>query len=70
MSALGTGRLYLSRNISGTYSRQRLSQPQGHSSAGKIMLIKILMTQSGIGPATFRLVAQCLNLQRHGVPPN
>jgi hypothetical protein len=40
LSALRTGSLYPSGNISGTHFRYRLNQPQGHSVAGRIMSIK------------------------------
>jgi hypothetical protein len=40
-----------------------LSQPQGHSASEGIM------SPSGIEPATFRLVAQCLNQLCQHVPP-
>ena len=63
LSAQRTGRLYPPGNIPGTHCCQRLNQPQGHNAAGGIV------TQSGIEPATFRLVAQCLNQLRHRVPP-
>jgi len=40
LSALRTGRLYPQGNIPGTHFCQRLSQPQGHSVAGRIMSMK------------------------------
>ena len=40
LSALGTGRLYPPGNIPGTHFCWRLSQPQGHSAAGRIMSMK------------------------------
>ena len=40
LSALRTGRLYLQGNIPGTHFCKRLSQPQGHSAAGRIMSMK------------------------------
>jgi hypothetical protein len=61
LSALRTGRLYPPEIIPSTHSCWRLSQPQGHSAAGRIMSMKIPVTQSEIEPAAFRLVAQCLN---------
>jgi len=40
LSALRTGRLYPPGNIPGTHFCQRLSQPQGHSAAGRITPMK------------------------------
>jgi hypothetical protein len=40
LSALGTGRLYPPGNIPGTHFCYMLSQPQGHSMAGRIMSMK------------------------------
>jgi hypothetical protein len=40
LSALHTGRLYLQGNIPATHFCYRLSQPQGHSAAGRIMSMK------------------------------
>ena len=40
LSALSTGRLYPPGNIPGTHFCQRLSRPQGHSSAGRIISMK------------------------------
>ena len=41
LSALRTGRLYDPGNIPGTHLCYRLSRPQGHNAAGRIILIKI-----------------------------
>ena len=40
LSALRTGRLYTPGNIPGTHFCYRLSRPQGHSAAGRIMSMK------------------------------
>ena len=40
LSELRTGRLYPPENIPGTHFFYRLSQPQGHSAAGRIMSMK------------------------------
>jgi len=66
LSALRTGRLYPLQNTPDTYFCSRLSQPQDHSAAGRIMSMK--NSNDTIEPATFRLVAQCLNQLRHRVP--
>jgi hypothetical protein len=64
LSALRTGRLYPKGNITGTHFCERLSQPQGHSAAGRILSMK---NSSDIKPMIFRLVAQCLNQLRYRV---
>jgi hypothetical protein len=65
LSAVRTDRLPPPRpgTIPGTHVCWRLSRPQGHSAAGRIM------TSSGIELATFRLVELCLNQLRYRVPP-
>jgi len=40
LSALRTGHLYASEDISSNYFSQRLSQPESHSAAGRIMSMK------------------------------
>jgi len=47
LSALGTGRLYPPGNNPGTHLCQRLSRPQGHSAAGRIMSMKNANDTSG-----------------------
>jgi hypothetical protein len=56
----------LTGTIPDTHFCWRLSQPQGHNAAGRIMSMK---NSSGtIGNRTRDLVAQCLNQLRHRVP--
>ena len=52
-------------DTAGTYSCWRSSRSQDHSTAGRMISMKIY----GIELATFRLLKQCLNPLRNCVPP-
>ena len=66
LSALRTGRLYPPGNIPGTHFCQRLSQPQGHSVARRIMSMK--NSNDTIGNRTRDLLA-CSTVPQPTEPP-
>jgi len=53
------------RNIPGTHFCKKLSQPQGHSAAGRIMSMKDSNDTIGNRTRDLPAVVQCLNQLRH-----
>jgi len=69
LSALRTGRLYPPRKYSWySFLLEAESTPGPQCGRKDYVNEKFPLTLSGIEPATSRLVAQCLNQLRHGVP--
>jgi hypothetical protein len=67
LSALRTGRLYPRRYLWYSFLLEAVN-PRAIAWLEGLSKWKIQMTPLGIEPATFRLVAQCLNQLRHHVP--